>query len=72
MEPCGGRLTELERQRNRGVSSVRHVVERVFGTLKRGYGFQRSRYVGLAKVQGELHVLAMAFNIKKAVLLARA
>ncbi len=43
------------------------MVERVFGTFRRGYGFQRSRYVGLAKVQGQLHLLAMAFNIKKAV-----
>jgi IS5 family transposase len=65
-----GPLTEFERTRNRLISSVRQLVERAFGTLKRNYGFARSRYVGQDKVEGEFHLLAMAFNIKKAVLLA--
>lgn len=65
-----GPLTEFERTRNRLISSVRQLVERAFGTLKRGYGFMGSRYVGLDKIEGEFHLLAMAFNIKKAVLLA--
>lgn len=69
--PRGGGLTAYEKQRTRLISGVRQLVDCAFGTLKRGYGFQRSRYVGLEKVQGELHLLAMAFNIKKAVLLAR-
>ena len=67
----GGKLTELEKARNRCISSVRQIVERAFGTLKRGYEFFRSRYVGQAKVEGEFHILAMAFNLKKAVRLAR-
>lgn len=69
--PRGGRLTEFEKARNRSISSVRQIVERAFGTLKRGYDFFRSRYVGQAKVEGEFHILAMAFNLKKAVRLAR-
>lgn len=67
----GGRLTELEKARNRAISGIRQVVERAFGTLKRGYGFFRSRYIGQAKVEGEFHILAMAFNLKKAVHLVR-
>lgn len=69
--PRGGRLTEFEKVRNRAISSVRQVVERAFGTLKRGYDFFRSRYVGQAKVTGEFHILAMAFNLKKVVRLVR-
>ena len=69
--PRGGRLTDLEKTRNRKISSIRQIVERAFGTLKRGYAFFRSRYVGREKVEGEFHILAMAFNLKKAVRLAR-
>ena len=70
--PRGGRLTAFEKARNRAISSVRQMIERVFGTMKRGYAFCRARYVGLAKVEGEFHLVAMAFNLKKAVRLARA
>ncbi len=52
---------------DKGYCSVRQIVERAFGTLKRGYGFCRSRYVGQAKVEGEFHIIAMAFNLKKTV-----
>ena len=61
-------LTLAERAANRQVSSVRFKVERAFGTLKRGYGFFRARYLGLAKVELEFLLNAMAFNLKKAVL----
>ncbi len=37
-------LTLAQRATNRLISSVRAKVERVFGTLKRGYGFFRARY----------------------------
>jgi len=55
----------MERLDNRLVSKVRAIVERSFGTLKRLYGFARSRYVGLAKVELEFYLNAMAFNLKK-------
>ena len=58
-------LTDMERLDNRLVSKVRATVERSFGTLKRLYGFARSRYVGLAKVEMEFYLNAMAFNLKK-------
>ena len=61
-------LTLAERAANRLVSSVRSKVERVFGTLKRGYGFFRARYLGTAKVELEFLLNAVAFNLKKAVL----
>jgi len=43
------------------------VVEQGFGTLKRGYGFSRARYLGRLKTEIEFHLLAMAFNLKKAI-----
>ena len=61
-------LTPAERAANRQVSSVRLKMERAFGTIKRGYGFFRARYLGLAKVELEFLLYAMAFNLKKAVL----
>ena len=60
-------LTLAEKATNRLVSSVRAKVERVFGTLKRGYGFFRARYLGVAKVELEFLLNAMAFNLKKAI-----
>ena len=59
-------LTLAEKAANRQVSSVRSKVERVFGTHKRGYGFFRARYLGLAKTELEFLLNAIAFNLKKA------
>ncbi|MBI9113338.1 IS5 family transposase [Maridesulfovibrio ferrireducens] len=61
------KLSELEKMINRGISSVRYIVERSFGTLKQHFRFDRSRYVGIEKVEAEFNLVAMAFNIKKAV-----
>ena len=67
-----GPLNRIEQTRNRLISGVRPLVERAFGTLKRGYGFARARYIGIEKVEAELKLIAMAFNLKKALRLARA
>jgi len=56
--------------RNILIGKLRYVVEQGFGTLKRSYGFVRARYVGRLKTEIEFHLLAMAFNLKKAVRLA--
>ncbi|MFU2207765.1 IS5 family transposase [Solidesulfovibrio sp. C21] len=63
-------LSAVEKAANRLISSVRAKVERAFGTLKRGYGFFRTRYLGIPKVELEFLLNAMAFNLKKAVLMA--
>ena len=63
-------LTPSEKNANRQISSVRAKVERAFGTLKRGYGFHRARYLGRAKVELEFLLNSIAFNLKKAVLKA--
>lgn len=58
-------LTEWERTWNRYLSAIRSPVERVFGTLKRSYGFGRARYVGLSRNRNHAYLLAMAFNMRK-------
>lgn len=65
----GKPLTLLQRLMNRLISSVRYRVEQGIGTLKRGYHLSRMRYTGLNKGNMELMLTAMAFNLKKAVLL---
>lgn len=59
-------LCKLKRKINSSISSVRYIVERTFGTLKRSYGFYRTRYLGIAKTQCQFLLSAIAFNLKKA------
>lgn len=59
-------LGVVQRIINKLISSVRYKVERSIGTLKLGYRFSRMRYIGLQKGNMELHLNAMAFNLKKA------
>jgi transposase, IS5 family len=59
-------LTFLEHWVNRIISSIRYKVEQPLGTFKRHYGFSRMRYRGIPKGNMELHLIGMAFNLKKA------
>jgi IS5 family transposase len=65
----GRKLSEGERLMNRVISGLRGTVEGTFGSLKRDYGFHRTRYLGCAKVKLEFLLNAMAFNLKKAALM---
>lgn len=58
-------LTEWERTWNRYLSTIRSPVERVFGTLKRSYGFRRAAYVGLERTRNQGLLLCLAFNLRK-------
>jgi IS5 family transposase len=62
-------LTERERKRNKLISKKRYIVERVFGTLKQRYALARASYLGTLKVQGELLLSALAYNLKRALFL---
>jgi IS5 family transposase len=62
-------LTDRERKRNKLISKTRYVVERVFGTLKHHYGMVRASYLGTLKVQGELLLSSLAYNLKRALFL---
>lgn len=51
---------------NKAVSAVRSGVERVFGTGKTCYGLGRTRYFGEARVAGDCHTFAIAYNLRRA------
>jgi IS5 family transposase len=52
---------------NKTLAPVRSGVERVFGVGKRSYGLARARYRGLKRVRGHFFVIAMAYNLRRAV-----
>ncbi|MEL6475661.1 MAG: IS5 family transposase [Pseudomonadota bacterium] len=51
---------------NKAVSAVRSGVERIFGTGKTCYGLGRTRYFGEARVAGDCHTFAIAYNLRRA------
>ena len=60
-------LPHWQKRRNALLSRVRAPVEQVFGTLKRGYGYRRVRYLGLEPNATELWLKCTAYNLKRAV-----
>jgi len=64
-------LTAEQKQRNRGLSRIRCVVERVFGVMKLHYGMGKARYLGLARNKMRVAFMCMAYNIKRGVSLQR-
>ena len=59
-------LPRWERRRNQVISRLRAPVEKVFGTLKRSYGYRRVRYMGLQGNTTELFFKCMAYNLRRA------
>ena len=66
-KPKGKAFTPRQKLRNQLISVKRFVTERTFGTLKRVYGLHRARYLGLAKVQAEVLLKSIAYNLKRAI-----
>lgn len=60
-------LTNWQTWFNKSVASVRSGVERIFGVGKRSYGLGRARYRGLKRVEGHFFVIAMAYNLRRAI-----
>ena len=63
-------LPYWQQRRNALIAPRRAVVEKVFGTLKHSYGYQRVRYRGLGRNAVELWFKLMAYNLRKADTLA--
>jgi IS5 family transposase len=57
---------------NKAVAPIRAGVERLFGTMKRTYGYRRVRYLGLARNDVQLQVLCAAINLRRALVLGLA
>ena len=63
-------LPHWQQRRNALIAPRRALVEKIFGTLKRSYGYQRVRYRGLGRNAVEMWCKLMAYNLRKAVTLA--
>jgi len=59
-------LTPRQQQLNALIARRRAAVETTFATWKRRMGLTRLRYVGLARVTGQILMVAMAFNLRRA------
>ena len=66
-----GALARLEAW-NAEVRSVRCRIEKVFGTWKRSYGLRRMRWLGLAKAGLQVRLTAIAYNLRRTMVLVRA
>jgi transposase, IS5 family len=66
----GPRLTRWQVARNRLISPIRSQVETTFAIFKKHMGFRRSRYIGLAKNHAHLILVALAYNLRRASVLA--
>ena len=53
------------RQWNQPIHRVRGRIEKIFGTWKRCYGLRRMRWRGLAKATAQVHLTAIAYNLKR-------
>ena len=59
-----------QKRHNMLISKIRAEVEGVFATLKRWLGFDCVRYRGLPKNTAHLHLVALAYNMKRSLKLA--
>jgi len=62
----GPPLSPWQKRHNALIAPIRAEVEGVFATLKRWLGFARVRYRGLTRNASHLNLLAMAYNMKRA------
>ena len=60
-------LTHWQIWFNKSVAIIRSGVERIFGVGKRSYGLGRARYRGIERVRGHFFMIAMAYNLRRAV-----
>ena len=58
-------LPYWQKRRNELISPIRKTVEKVFGTLKRSYGYSRVRYRGLERNGVEMCFKLMAYNLRR-------
>jgi IS5 family transposase len=67
----GPALSHWQRLHNRLIAPIRSRVETVFAIFKKHMRYRRVRYLGLIKNQAQLVLLALAYNMRRAAVLAR-
>jgi transposase, IS5 family len=50
---------------NRPLKPIRSQIEKIFGTWKRSYYLRAMRWIGLAKAKLQIHLAAIAYNLKR-------
>lgn len=66
----GPPLSRWQKRHNALIAARRAEVEGVFATLKRWLGLAKVRYRGLAKNQSHIDLVAVAYNMKRSLMLA--
>ena len=66
-KPKGKAMPYWHKVHNRLISSKRFKTERTFGTKKRVYGLSLARYLGVGKVNGQVLIRSIAYNLKRAI-----
>jgi transposase, IS5 family len=66
----GPKLSNWQQLHNRLITPIRARVETVFAVFKQHMGYRRVRYIGLAKNQAKLTLLALVYNMRRATVLA--
>jgi IS5 family transposase len=56
-------ITEIQKQINKKISQTRYKVERTFGSMKRWFKSNHTRYVGLEKTHSQHNILAICYNL---------
>ena len=59
-------LTPWQQLFNKLISKTRWVVERTFGSIKKWFGGDQARYMGLDKTHTQHILQAIAYNLKRA------
>ena len=59
-------LTPWQQLFNKLISKTRWVVERTFGSIKKCFGGDKTRYMGLDKTHTQHILQAIAYNLKRA------
>lgn len=65
------KLTDLEHERNKGISKIRYKIEQYFGITERHMGAGRARFTTLIKEYWNRLCQVMAFNTKRVLLAER-
>jgi transposase, IS5 family len=65
------KLTDLEHERNKGISKIRYKIEQYFGLTERHMGGGRARFTTLIKEHWNRLCQVMAFNTKRVLLAER-
>lgn len=63
----GQELSFWEKHFNKLISKKRYIIEQTFGTLKRRFKMTRASYITRLKVEGQLYLKSICFNLLKAV-----